>query len=70
MKLLSAADGQRVGYGSSEFTRALGILEGGGSINYDGVSGSLDHNLSAKNAVASPLARWSVVGGEIVMQGL
>lgn len=50
MKLLNSADGTIVGYGSNEFKRATDILLSGGSINYEGVSGSLDHDMDAKNA--------------------
>ncbi len=56
---LNDPSGERIGY--KQFGKAKEILDAGGAINYDGVSGELDWSLNKLNAVKSPLRRWQVV---------
>jgi len=57
MQLINNPAGTVISYGN--FAQATDVLDTGGSINYQGVSGDLDF-AGDKNAVVSPLARWHV----------
>jgi len=53
---LNDPNGEVIGY--KEFAKARTTLDGGGTINYEGVSSKIDWD--ARDGVKSPLGKWQI----------
>ena len=64
LRFVSNPPGDKVGPGTAEFTKAVGLLKQGKDINYEGASGPVD--MDANGDLASGLVQvWKIVNGKI-----
>lgn len=64
LRFVANPPGDTVGIGTAEFTKAVGLLQQGKDINYEGASGPVDMDVNGDLA-AGLVEVWKIIGGKI-----
>ncbi len=67
LRFVSNPPGEKIGIGADEFKRAVGLLNQGQDINYEGTAGPLDLDVNG-DVAAGAIETWKIVGGKITTQ--
>ncbi len=68
LRSVAGPEGEIVGAGTEDLTKAIQLLKEGKQINYEGAAGSVDFDENGD--VATPIEIWCYEGGQIVSKQL